>query len=139
MLVKIDGKRYKVEFSYKRGYDPTKVNAGGDLIKETEACLLRPGSKRSEWIIFASGISRRAVQDNPCKATGRRVALYRALASVWPCTQVTYNSESGHKVKPAPKHNREMRTKFWKAYFKYVEKAKPGEKELRKKLFGVAR
>jgi len=120
MRVKIEGKTYEVNFEHVKGnYHQRPVSTRCE-IKQIQG-------KKLETTV-STAYSYAAKTDQFSRTTGRRVALQKALASVWPHTIVKHTSESGRQVKVAPAKNRDIRAKFWKVYFASVEAPKPEKK-----------
>lgn len=120
MEVKVEGKKYEVTFDHLKS-----VSTKGEF--KLTACGTRcviSAVKGKQITTIATGYARVAKGDQFSRTTGRRVALHKALVSVWPESKVIYTAESGIKKTIAPKKHRDVRTAFWKTYFAKVEAAK---------------
>lgn len=95
--VKIDGVLHTLKFTHYRWWQ--QHGGGEDYTK----CELLIESRRGVATAIAQGRARCHPNDNFCRATGRKLALARAVTAAYP----------GHEAKP-------LRAAIWKHYFKQI-------------------
>jgi hypothetical protein len=131
MEVKVGDKKYEVSFIHEKAYSRPSdhdTQSKPKLVPFGTKCVITAvhGKRNGKPLVttIATGYAKLSKGDQFSRATGRRVALHKALVSVWPESKVVYTAESGIKKTIAPAKHRIVRTVFWKNYFAKVEAAK---------------
>jgi hypothetical protein len=127
MEVKVGDKKYEVSFAHEKAYERVWLGEA-KLVPYSTKCVISAinGKRNGKPVVttIATGYAKVSKGDQFSRTTGRRVALHKALVSVWPESKVIYTAESGIKKTIAPAKHRVVRTVFWKNYFAKVEAAK---------------
>lgn len=125
MEVKVEGKKYEVKFVHFKLSERCGEKGQRVMVPYRTQCTILAVSGKKRTTV-STGYSQAHTQsgDQFEKGAGRRVAMTKALSSIWPQSQIKYDSESGVSKKIAPARNREIRAKFWAMYFAQVEATK---------------
>ena len=123
MEVKVEGKKYEVKFAHEKAIGERQPHGPRPMVPIGTKCVISQVNGKKVTTV-ATGYSRVAKGDQFDRSTGRKVALEKALVSIWPQSKIKYDAESGLKKSIAPARNRECRKQFWSKYFAQIEAPK---------------